>query len=487
MNEVLSDEDVARRYAHCNAGYRLLSYHPAAIRVYRLLVRVLKMVRSELPLLDEFIMKCIDAGVTSYDAIAGFLGLDIQIIQRVCSGLQNAGHVYLGASGATRSHTLLLTPKGTEVLRKRQIDFPVEDDVWVEVDGLTGEVSMSAPWRQNEISAKKDGFVIIDPLPKLTPGLEQIRHDRKIHHAWNDQRYRLIAVLEVVKREPCFRDDGLILAFVAANNAIRYELVVDSVLSEKHSQAFRMRLANRPDPRFPMIKAGDITDEQMPDGLLDETLTNQVEFLSEEQAKIEHQAEEISERIRDTSDSETIQRLTEELEAIQSERDRLAHQMSTETVRHLTVFDHPKYLQDALEQCQERLMIISPWITPKVVDNRFIKKLEQALQRGVHVYIGYGINDDTDERNSNEAVSDLDRLARRNKNFQLVHLGDTHAKVLICDAKFVITGSFNWLSFKGNPYWKPRDEQSWYIGIPNKIEEQFRYNLERLEAISKRD
>ena len=128
-------------------------------------------------------------------------------------------------------------------------------------------------------------------------------------------------------------------------------------------------------------------------------------------------------------------------------------------------------------------MIISPWITSQVVERRFLGQLEQALKRGVQVYIGYGINDDSDERNNNRAVFELERLAKHYESFRFVHLGDTHAKVLLCDSRFVITGSFNWLSFRGDPNWRPRDEQSWYIGIPEKIEKQFQFNLQRLEAV----
>jgi hypothetical protein len=486
VNEVLSDEDVARRYARSNPGYRLISYHPAAVRVYRLLVRVLKMVRSELPILDEFILRSIDAGLITADAIASVLGLEEQIVERALGGLQNTGLVYRGASAATVSHRLLLTPRGVEVLRKRQIDHPAEDDVWVEMDGMTGSISMLTPWRPDAAEVTREGFVVIDPLPRLTPKPDEIKKKRLIHEAWkkSEPRYDLIDVLDIVKREPCFREDGLILAFIADDTqSIRYELVIDGVLSEEHGQAFRTRLAKKPDPRFPSGIASEASTElPNPENFLEQALATSVSQLTEAHEQAEYRVEEISARIRETTHSDTVKQLREDLEALQLERDALANRISSLEVKHLGVADHPKYLQEALDNCKDRLMIISPWVTRTVVNNRFQRQLEAALQRGVQVYIGFGINDDSDERNNNEAVSDLYRLARRFKNFKLVHLGDTHAKVLLCDSTFVITGSFNWLSFRGDPNWKPRDEQSWYIGVPDKIEEQFQFNLKRLEA-----
>jgi hypothetical protein len=55
--------------------------------------------------------------------------------------------------------------------------------------------------------------------------------------------------------------------------------------------------------------------------------------------------------------------------------------------------------------------------------------------------------------------------------------------VLICDSRFVVTGSFNWLSFKGDPDRTFRDEQSVLVEIPEHIEGVYRENLKRFEAV----
>src|SRR5207249_1014792 len=117
-------------------------------------------------------------------------------------------------------------------------------------------------------------------------------------------------------------------------------------------------------------------------------------------------------------------------------------------VRSLSVYEHPPILQKALTEAKERLMIISPWIRSSVVNKDFVTKLEALLQSQVDVYVGYGIGDG---RVDPGAVAKLKRLSERYKNFRFKDFGNTHAKLLLCDREFVCLGSFNWLSFRGDP------------------------------------
>jgi phosphatidylserine/phosphatidylglycerophosphate/cardiolipin synthase-like enzyme len=118
-------------------------------------------------------------------------------------------------------------------------------------------------------------------------------------------------------------------------------------------------------------------------------------------------------------------------------------------VRQLEVYEHAPLLEKALIESKERLLIISPWIRAKVVNRSFVRRLEGLLRNGVLVYIGYGLGEEEDRANPSDlrAEEDLAKLADRYENFKFIRLGDTHAKVLICDREFWVNTSFNWLSF----------------------------------------
>jgi phosphatidylserine/phosphatidylglycerophosphate/cardiolipin synthase-like enzyme len=124
-------------------------------------------------------------------------------------------------------------------------------------------------------------------------------------------------------------------------------------------------------------------------------------------------------------------------------------------------------------------MIISPWVRSDVVDGAFRQQLRDTLRRGVHVWIGYGINREGGYRRGPKGDADRDTeralklLADDFANFHLNRLGDTHAKVLICDSRFSIITSFNWLSFRGDVELEFRDERGYYVGLRDRVDDLF--------------
>ncbi len=124
----------------------------------------------------------------------------------------------------------------------------------------------------------------------------------------------------------------------------------------------------------------------------------------------------------------------------------------------------------AMMDAQQELDIQSPWITPKVVDEVFIDKLVRLLTRGVIVKIAYGIADDKNTKNKNSVTDDmvvyLKSKLKKYANFKIKE-GNSHNKMLICDDKFMINGSYNWLSYDGRT---EREEGGTVIRDKNEIE-----------------
>lgn len=147
---------------------------------------------------------------------------------------------------------------------------------------------------------------------------------------------------------------------------------------------------------------------------------------------------------------------------------------SRSAVRILTVAEHHPLLMDAIETATNRLLIISPWIRRDVVNEHFIEKLAECLDRGVTTYIGYGIGDrDKNKEIDRECQRDLSRLASAYTNFRFLRLGNTHAKILLKDDAYFVVSSFNWLSFRGDPRRPFREELGNMVSIPKMIEEFF--------------
>jgi phosphatidylserine/phosphatidylglycerophosphate/cardiolipin synthase-like enzyme len=127
------------------------------------------------------------------------------------------------------------------------------------------------------------------------------------------------------------------------------------------------------------------------------------------------------------------------------------------------------------------LLIISPWLRNGVLDEAFLESLEGLLKDGVDIFLGWGISGPGGERSDSDwrAYAALSQLASRYTKFRFRYLGNTHAKVLLSDRRFVIVTSFNWLSYRGDPDRTFRDERGVLVAVAEEIDRQFETLQER--------
>ena len=120
---------------------------------------------------------------------------------------------------------------------------------------------------------------------------------------------------------------------------------------------------------------------------------------------------------------------------------------------------------DALQQSQERLILVCPWLTNYAIDLDVRDLIINALERGVSIGIGWGhlkdVNNDLSRLSQAEflqlgkqqwlynAVPALDKIQAKYPNLTLKVLG-THEKFLVCDRKFAMLGSHNYLTSHTN-------------------------------------
>lgn len=98
---------------------------------------------------------------------------------------------------------------------------------------------------------------------------------------------------------------------------------------------------------------------------------------------------------------------------------------------------------------EKEIDIICPWINGLVVNEKLINLLKQALSRGVRIKITYGIGNDGDDARQKTSEKTVDMLKKRFSWSPLLFFnkGNTHIKCLICDDKYMMCGSYNFLSF----------------------------------------
>jgi tellurite resistance protein TerA len=118
------------------------------------------------------------------------------------------------------------------------------------------------------------------------------------------------------------------------------------------------------------------------------------------------------------------------------------------------VFNRPhsrKVLSDALENVQKRLILVCPWLTSWATAV-VIEKCEELIKRGVRIDIGWGKLEDLASNKIDTfwygALPRLRELQKEHPEFLYLKELGTHEKFLVCDNKFAMLGSHNFLTSK---------------------------------------
>jgi|JI9StandDraft_1071089.scaffolds.fasta_scaffold11721_3 hypothetical protein len=190
----------------------------------------------------------------------------------------------------------------------------------------------------------------------------------------------------------------------------------------------------------------------------------------DENGKYEERQEEISIKIEELEEKGikviTFDKEQNEKKKIEQNKNQKIENITiatSQTIKHITTYEHPDLLVRALKESKEIVIIFSPWIRSEVVSGEIISLMEQALKKKVKIYIAYGMA----EKNENDIDKSIrfkfDRFLKDYKNFfSLKATTNMHSKVLVCDNKFAVATSFNWLSFKGDKNRPIRDETGTY-------------------------
>src|SRR4028118_1942459 len=116
----------------------------------------------------------------------------------------------------------------------------------------------------------------------------------------------------------------------------------------------------------------------------------------------------------------------------------------------------------AIDETQERLIIVCPWLSLRSIDDKLLLKFIALLTQGIRIDIGWGYKYDigkiisitedcrptiaADAWQNYSALPTLHKLQANYPNLFHLKLMGTHAKYWICDRKFAYVSSHNVLS-----------------------------------------
>ncbi|TNC17495.1 hypothetical protein FHE66_10170 [Georgenia sp. 311] len=427
-----------RRFGDERPGMHLLAVEEAAVPVTVVQADVLAQERKPLPIIEEFLVRLVAAGVHTGPDVAEMLGLQRdQVLE--AAAIQVSENNLRRSGGA-----LALTSQGAEVVRNLAATQPVVKTLPIVFDRLVWRL---ADYNRSSLMTKKDaqeqGRQLLPARQKARIGLGDVTAEGfNALLSARDGRERRVEILRVRKVSPNthrYLPAQLLVYGDPARREVALALCIDGELQANHGLALdainavdRLGLSvGLPEPR-PVLDA-DLESQRV--GLAD---VQQLAAAEPEQVPV-------------TSTARGVARFA---------------------VRSVGVFEHPDLLTEALDASVRRLLIISPWVRSAVVTTDFVSKLERRLRAGVEVTIAHGYGDD-DSGSDETALKRLANLASRFRDrFMLTRLKNTHAKILIFDNQWVTT-SFNWLSFRGDPERTYRMEEGTLVSIVEKVDEAY--------------
>lgn len=439
----MTPDETARFHAD-RPGYELLDYAEVALPIYKVTLRVLLLQHTPLTPMYEFVLKSIRLGIDTREEIAACLGIPAAMVEETLRALHQSEELemVLGSEGPER---FMLTRRGEKTTTDLERVRPEQQTIRIFFDGLTREpIDASAVNLLSGRDAQDLGMREIPALPNSkisVSDIDIVAASRILSKERSGEGRRDLLSIKEVERRQRLHMPAIAMVFQEIGGGdVELLFASDGMMLDDHNRRFA--LAEGPKK------------------------TRLLEGFTKAQVAAQ---DSFSRKLR------TLSRAAEPQPSTGRKRTlRAKSPVADGTVQPVSVHEHPQILWDAIKTAQDRVLIICPWITDRVVDKPALATFEKMLKRDVRLYIGYGIEEDNEGRKRRRDIPQgLLDLSKKYENFHLRDFGDTHEKVLIKDCDFEVVGSFNWLSFRGDPERKLRREHSLKVVDPAYVESQF--------------
>jgi hypothetical protein len=482
-------EEVAKRLDN-RAGYELITYKEVGLPIFGIQATGLLLERQERSCIEEFTLRAIAAGLDTSAQIQGILGLPANIVDTSLADLARQEAIRT----TTHSETVLLTEHGKQLVTESELLCPSEQTIWFPFDGLLRKPK----WFGNAVllepsDAKELGLPQIKANPLRGPEVHELSSPDvsevvRLSTGSKAAERQVLRVLTIERRAHRFLPAIALVYRALQGNDTQIGFAIDGRISQEHELAFSSGGGLK---RQQLFEGLDEAPSAPPRG---EWISGRVEKLMEA-AEAQRQKSARVTTARAAVDKAALAGVTArsaaERERSSADQTRAGKELANAeaelrntSVRPLPVYEHPPALDDALGTATHRILIISPWIRRAVVDDKFLRSIRRACERGVRVSIGFGLGDeDPGEKAWDlEARRKLEKMAEELPLLEVRRLGDTHAKILVKDSEFFVITSFNWLSFRGDTSRPFREEWGTIVRDPSVVDEFYADMAKRFVA-----
>jgi hypothetical protein len=449
-------EDAAR-HANFWEGRELVAYEPVGIPMFAVQLDVVVQRKKPIPPIEEFALRAVQDGVTTMEAVSGFLGLEARLAEEgVLNQLQSANLVYQPDDQGVRS--LGLTGRGVEALGNLAGYAPERTEILVIFDRMTRLVvgtedrglARPAAFQQRSLRARPPVApptardISADDVNVALAKSEGLQRARRKAEA----EFQLIGIKKVVRADRRYKAATLLVFRSRKSGSLDAGVVADGRPSTIHTQAMAelggltyleiddASIAAKRGIREAMRLVPGLRDDAVERGAdLDTAVRELVDARRRmRDPDIEH----------DPGEGVTVTPRDAARRAYEEAGQRLLHW----PMRRALAWEHPLLLEFGLTAAKRRVIIASPAITDQSAGYDLMRGLEDAASRGVEVTVllppPMAVS-----RIEGDARRRLRELASRRPRIGVreVSVGEP---ALVWDDTWV-AGTFPWLAHEGDP------------------------------------
>ena len=464
--------------------YTLDNVYPVCVPIYELRLLVTTLSEDSLSTTARFILRLVNAGVTQPDEIGTTMGLATNYVVEAASELLGNELVVQGIDNCLR-----MTDSGRQCLRDGGSTLrPRKMSLRVPFDPLIKRVlDMSTDILLDRDVIRKNGMFVV-PVNPRPPRLNSIRVEEVRDSVRNDTRFQgtreILEVAEIKDHKLRYLSDVVLVKMdssqtqsstYAAYRALQY-LEEESIEFQRLAELGRDMVPEeaKKDSSTPWTSSIAVSGQEL-------ELLTAIDELDQAVDEKDWEAAEARESRNSTQDARARADLEDYIEQLEKERNSLLQDLADREEQHAALSEgktrlirteeHRHVLLDAIRNANTQLTLVSAWIDPYAFDDEVRRAIADAITRGTRVRIAWGMgvrgkrgsDSARNKAKGDRALGELRKLIPRRLRDELdVRLLETHEKFILCDEKFCASGSFNWLSYRGQRDDGYRREVSFY-------------------------
>jgi len=469
------DEAIVSRNAY-RPGCTFIGYTKVGISVYLMTLRALIIKQTEIQPIEEYIIKLLNTEINEIDQIVNILGISKDIIEDKLIELRRNEYIDIAQKNNSDEVKCYLTEAGKELSKTllqntmQEVSIPkvIFHGMLRKTVGL-GEFDKRKYFKPKE--AKEKGLTLIPGLPNRYPYPEEIdvnTLNKVIQRSLKKKQLRreAVSVKSILKMVYTLYEPAILLQYVTNDSRKERQIAfaINGKVDEQYERAFSSAegfklhgelLGGIPETFKNRIER-TVPSKILPTlGKLDD-----IEKLTVNVAVAKQRFDDATTEYRTIDNSDTREILKDEIDGLRRELEEAIEERDSRPVKYLLTRDIKEKFWEAITTSTQRLLILSGFISSAVVNKEFQNEICTALSRGVQIWIGYGFGKDGSrgrKTRSGQKWQEAEKvfqniLSQYPNSFIYKDIGRSHEKRVICDYKFALGGSFNFLSFTGEAW-----------------------------------